>query len=204
MAVSKAKGVRAHPRLRGEHGDHSIADFDNSGSSPLTRGARYFCVVAGRGGGLIPAYAGSTRWLTVTTLAIAAHPRLRGEHQVGRRFCLFELGSSPLTRGARRTAADRFLANGLIPAYAGSTLGFLRGRISQRAHPRLRGEHGKSGYRACPNRGSSPLTRGARPCTSTAPPQSGLIPAYAGSTLPTSATVTPLSAHPRLRGEHTC
>nr|EEI14217.1 hypothetical protein HMPREF0276_1796 [Corynebacterium accolens ATCC 49725] len=51
---------RAHPRSRGEHLALVLEESHESGSSPLTRGARrgFRRVFLGRG--LIPAHAGST------------------------------------------------------------------------------------------------------------------------------------------------
>ena len=50
-------------------------------------------------------------------------------------------GSSPHTRGALR-ALDRLpLKQGIIPAYAGSTLQRLPRRLPGTDHPRIRGEH---------------------------------------------------------------
>ena len=50
----------AHPRLRGEHDSWYRKIEQGYGSSPLTRGAPRTMVLQHRGGGLIPAYAGST------------------------------------------------------------------------------------------------------------------------------------------------
>ena len=71
---------RAHPRSRGEHGnllEPAVADW---GSSPLARGTRGFSRATAGGGGLIPARAGNTEWLTDWLQTGEAHPRLRGEH----------------------------------------------------------------------------------------------------------------------------
>ena len=96
------------------------------------------------------------------------------------------------------------IADGLIPAHAGST--WLRRvlRQTQRAHPRSRGEHlaklvGTSAHHLAHPRsrgehelgavtraaelGSSPLTRGALDPSTSGTLHPGLIPAHAGSTL---------------------
>ena len=132
---------RAHPRSRGEHAVELPQDDGLEGSSPLTRGAPSPMLTEVAERGLIPAHAGSTCpsiWLTPHP---GAHPRSRGEHSDLNFIDEGWVGSSPLTRGARRVwyAAGRFA--GLIPAHAGSTSisGVLD--LSQRAHPRSRGEH---------------------------------------------------------------
>ena len=93
-------------------------------------------------------------------------------------------GSSPHTRGARLRERLRFGAEGIIPAYAGSTL----------TRPR------PSGCRS----GSSPHTRGAPVTGSLAMTRSGIIPAYAGSTAALAAQAHSIADHPRIRGEHLC
>ena len=161
-------------------------------------------ILRGRGRGIIPAYAGSTR-------RCAPCPTARG-------------GSSPHTRGAQRLSTnptrrprdhprirgehvDRAgpvqLVGGIIPAYAGSTgrdavearmglgssphtRGARPGRrpppSPPRDHPRIRGEHGMK------------LTK--------AHARAGIIPAYAGSTVPAHRTRVRRWDHPRIRGEH--
>ncbi|KXI17196.1 hypothetical protein HMPREF3227_01725, partial [Corynebacterium sp. CMW7794] len=51
-----------------------------AGSSPLTRGAPLGERDSLASRGLIPAHAGSTRLVQVTSFTCGAHPRSRGEH----------------------------------------------------------------------------------------------------------------------------
>ena len=172
----------AHPRLRGEHSHPPRPMPGYVGSSPLTRGARPAISTFPRSVRLIPAYAGSTRWAGLYKPCLLAHPRLRGEHGLLASYGRAYPGSSPLTRGARTSAARGRPVSGLIPAYAGSTAGEVMVWSGSAAHPRLRGEHQLS-TRAIWNRcGSSPLTRGARRRLICRGRRLGLIPAYAGST----------------------
>ena len=69
-----------HPRIRGEHGGSVAPVVSCPGSSPHTRGAPSCPVLAVPGIGIIPAYAGSTAFETVTATALGDHPRIRGEH----------------------------------------------------------------------------------------------------------------------------
>ena len=55
-----AWSCRDHPRMRGEHGDVVGSTSDPGGSSPHARGARHVRLRHLRGGGIIPACAGST------------------------------------------------------------------------------------------------------------------------------------------------
>ena len=95
---------RAHPRSRGENLISSRRPAQLSGSSPLTRGKRGFCDLAGRVARLIPAHAGKTDNRAMDERAHAAHPRSRGENSASSRECTTWMGSSPLTRGKRRHA----------------------------------------------------------------------------------------------------
>ena len=90
----------AHPRLRGEHACRACRAGGALGSSPLTRGARPLRTAGAASSGLIPAYAGSTSSSGSQSPCGTAHPRLRGEHDRGRRQAPQDSGSSPLTRGA--------------------------------------------------------------------------------------------------------
>ena len=174
----------AHPRSRGENSVPAVARAAHRGSSPLTRGKRArrphkacFC-------GLIPAHAGKTRRMCLTSESKPAHPRSRGENRDGVLKSMSIGGSSPLTRGKRHFQPLNNLMLRLIPAHAGKTSLWPSTRSALRAHPRSRGEN------ACPNFGtflrcgSSPLTRGKpRPGTAWLS-GAGLIPAHAGKTRP--------------------
>ena len=194
--------LRAHPRLRGEHALRWRHCLPPVGSSPLTRGAHLYCAAPPWRAGLIPAYAGSTKPIPGKNLRHGAHPRLRGEHKWSEFTTGFGQGSSPLTRGARVTGPRNYKFVGLIPAYAGSTLGGLMTCSQLGAHPRLRGEHLALGAAKLPPDGSSPLTRGARQRLVGTRWRAGLIPAYAGSTIGAMMLGCICRAHPRLRGEH--
>ena len=130
-----------HPRIRGEHHQFLTPDLSHQGSSPHTRGAPRH----GRGArprpGIIPAYAGSTRSGTWRTGSAWDHPRIRGEHWPMVAMSRLDVGSSPHTRGAPRCFRLCKLDEGIIPAYAGSTLGGTDGTALQKDHPRIRGEH---------------------------------------------------------------
>ena len=153
------------------------------GSSPLTRGALTIERLAEFLDGLIPAHAGSTKRSRTIPPGGQAHPRSRGEHDTAIIDKKTGAGSSPLTRGARGRCSPCECIPGLIPAHAGSTmLGYI-GTITNRAHPRSRGEHVHPGLRGAKATGSSPLTRGAPVHRRQSAHRKWLIPAHAGSTL---------------------
>ena len=103
-APSSRGPERDHPRIRGEHGPPMPVNSTSSGSSPHTRGAllhHHEIISCSR---IIPAYAGSTAFLSARGFPYAGsspHTRgalqglRRGQHDDGQE------GSSPHTRGAR-------------------------------------------------------------------------------------------------------
>ena len=132
---------RDHPRIRGEHGRPDILHVYDTGSSPHTRGApmapyEYLTVY-----GIIPAYAGSTVRRQPQTRRYGDHPRIRGEHRGLNRVINQQTGSSPHTRGAQAQTRTPPFGQGIIPAYAGSTILVNSSKINFRDHPRIRGEH---------------------------------------------------------------
>ena len=71
---------RDHPRVCGEHiGRYSIR-IPRQGSSPRMRGAPPISLSSAATAGIIPAYAGSTMWATITMPNSGDHPRVCGEH----------------------------------------------------------------------------------------------------------------------------
>ena len=150
----------AHPRSRGENMMCAIVGFPVEGSSPLTRGKpRRFGARRIRLG-LIPAHAGKTTRARPIRPTSKAHPRSRGENWDNVLYPLFDLGSSPLTRGKLTTALIAPSTIGLIPAHAGKTLVIRNVPRSTRAHPRSRGENPSLTCLPTVTVGSSPLTRG--------------------------------------------
>ena len=179
----KLMKLEDHPRIRGEHVYHTAAIFDQSGSSPHTRGARYAANECDAVYGIIPAYAGSTSRQWSLAAGGRDHPRIRGEHAHTALKMTIRAGSSPHTRGALASAAAGAGTAGIIPAYAGSTRGSARCRTGGRDHPRIRGEHVAEIFKFPDHPGSSPHTRGAPSSRMNSSKISGIIPAYAGSTV---------------------
>ena len=171
-----------HPRIRGEHLRAPPMLPLKRGSSPHTRGARVECSGDSPVVGIIPAYAGSTAGLRGISSGMSDHPRIRGEHGVGRTGRSIECGSSPHTRGALLYLVGGAEDGRIIPAYAGSTGWDRRIPHTCRDHPRIRGEH--MGY------------------TRARPRPRWIIPAYAGSTGAVGLLSIRYPDHPRIRGEH--
>ena len=110
-----------HPRVCGEHGMADIGDALSSGSSPRMRGT------LGRGDnqryadGIIPAYAGNTKVLSIFACHSRDHPRVCGEHKILGTTLGSKRGSSPRMRGTRIAPRRDPRHSGIIPAYAGNT-----------------------------------------------------------------------------------
>ena len=173
---------RDHPRIRGEHSSAVNTSMWSRGSSPHTRGAPKFHLAYRAPGGIIPAYAGSTLMRERRSQFSRDHPRIRGEHKTAENNEVVCKGSSPHTRGARRSFLYSSSESGIIPAYAGSTLERRGIDVEYRDHPRIRGEHGRNVHEIPRLEGSSPHTRGALDQQQGVVRESGIIPAYAGST----------------------
>ena len=197
-----AKVERDHPRIRGEHVPVDLADLLDPGSSPHTRGAHPGNGLSSFAERIIPAYAGSTLMLEFRTRRMWDHPRIRGEHGPMSSLVGQRLGSSPHTRGARGASGARIVRGGIIPAYAGSTLGLSELGVTGGDHPRIRGEHSSRRSVMRPIGGSSPHTRGARGGVRAEESVHRIIPAYAGSTLFQVYRERHGEDHPRIRGEH--
>ena len=140
-ADQQRRGLRAHPRSRGENPHAVIGILKLTGSSPLTRGKRGHGDDLAEAPRLIPAHAGKTALTTSCAPSCRAHPRSRGENSVGdaverigigsspltrgkhapRRTIRRDTGSSPLTRGKQGSPRRRVRPRGLIPAHAGKT-----------------------------------------------------------------------------------
>ena len=151
---------------------------------------------------IIPAYAGSTCPLPLSSPCEWDHPRVCGEHSHPRIVRLAERGSSPRMRGAHRPDQRMQYPARIIPAYAGSTKAISYLCLQTWDHPRVCGEHRIDGATVGPELGSSPRMRGARLASLPVFAPRRIIPAYAGSTTGTPAIKPSQEDHPRVCGEH--
>ena len=92
-----------HPRSRGEHKSPSIATPVPNGSSPLPRGTRARHAAPHEKGRFIPAPAGNTKLVLISSIDRTVHPRSRGEHCRRTPSRSAHVGSSPLPRGTQRS-----------------------------------------------------------------------------------------------------
>ena len=152
--------------------------------------------------GIIPAYAGNTNSANPKGFSARDHPRICGEHFTYRDGLTTLQGSSPHMRGTLVEQVTPCGIDGIIPAYAGNTLGCPCPCESDGDHPRICGEHP---YRIIPipeDMGSSPHMRGTLKLGGSGVSNGGIIPAYAGNTCMPNSILHHLRDHPRICGEH--
>ena len=150
----------------------------------------------------IPAGAGNTPFVKVSSLTAAVHPRRRGEHQWHLIRSIPGAGSSPQARGTRTCRWLCSCSWRFIPAGAGNTSGAIPLFKALTVHPRRRGEHALCS--AWPEHlpGSSPQARGTPAIRRAVLRRARFIPAGAGNTLDTDIGIGAMTVHPRRRGEH--
>ena len=106
-------------------------------------------------------------------------------------------------RGKLRLPQLTASSSGLIPAYAGKTIGQMPRSCQCWAHPRVCGENTLFAKINAQNCGSSPRMRGKLRSVRAPRPGRGLIPAYAGKTESLGSAEEAHRAHPRVCGENT-
>ena len=194
---------RDHPRVCGEYQNVRFSDDWDGGSSPRMRGTRAVRAACGRAGGIIPAYAGNTRWMIPPVRARGDHPRVCGEHCGEHSASFGVLGSSPRMRETHSRCRRAANVTGIIPAYAGNTVTGKFVCALCRDHPRICGEHDNTRERTWSYQGSSPHMRGTCNFNKEYLGDDGIIPAYAGNTCSLFSFRCVARDHPRICGEHT-
>ena len=169
---SCVRRIADHPRSRGVYRTARTRSPSGRGSSPLARGLQPPARGFGAAPGIIPARAGFTRRRLQRPRQGQDHPRSRGVYVIKAFADAGWLGSSPLARGLRPTAALVAPAGGIIPARAGFTVEHERDHRRGGDHPRSRGGYapacsaaalaagGTAGGQCPPTRGGGYLTLG--------------------------------------------
>jgi len=174
--------LRVYPRWRGEHlAEGEVADFYD-GLSPLARGTRGYADPAIAKQRFIPAGAGNTTLLLLSTYPPSVYPRWRGEHAICSGLTWLHCGLSPLARGTPAAAAGTATITRFIPAGAGNTSCSASHFCIYSVYPRWRGEHAHH---------QGPAQKIWR-----------FIPAGAGNTVPSKFSAVARAVYPRWRGEH--
>ena len=154
-----------------------------AGSSPRMRGTPVLHESRTLRGGIIPAYAGNTATGVERVSRNRDHPRVCGEHMRCGVVEVRDVGSSPRMRGTPCDCLPQAGGLGIIPAYAGNTMGFDSVACQEQDHPRVCGEHSAASCICSSSSGSSPRMRGTRRNAVRSSDSTGIIPAYAGNTV---------------------
>ena len=133
-----------------------------TGSSPLARGLPQANISELLGTRIIPARAGFTLAVFVTSWAREDHPRSRGVYCKNDVRATREVGSSPLARGLRARKCAKSCRIRIIPARAGFTMFYAIRFPNVMDHPRSRGVYMTVLRPFLLMTGSSPLARGLR------------------------------------------
>ena len=171
-----------------------------TGSSPLARGLRDEYIDMRQAFRIIPARAGFTVQVALSTKAIRDHPRSRGVYLFAAAFEERRQGSSPLARGLQCRGGPHPGARRIIPARAGFTECPSIPRRRAEDHPRSRGVYPTVRSGTAAHRGSSPLARGLHSGRGPDRCRLGIIPARAGFTGLRRHPGRGPSDHPRSRG----
>ena len=139
--TARPRSKRDHPRVCGEHSLSPMVPLSLTGSSPRVRGTPRLPTCAACRCGIIPACAGNTRMNGGARLGLGDHPRVCGEHLLGRLTRGRNSGSSPRVRGTLGGGHEVHDRGGIIPACAGNTGGRKAAHHGARDHPRVCGEH---------------------------------------------------------------
>ena len=191
-----------HPRSRGEYAPQKRDEYNEFGSSPLSRGIRPARIGEKLRRGIIPALAGNTSPLSAKQSGGRDHPRSRGEYARERAALGVYEGSSPLSRGILYPHFYADLPSRIIPALAGNTRPWGGRYQHWWDHPRSRGEYRLGEGRTRRGRGSSPLSRGIRDRLASCYFLPRIIPALAGNTRLRRRRFPGWWDHPRSRGEY--
>ncbi len=172
------------------------------GLSPLARGTRRQRIVRLPLHRFIPAGAGNTSTLSITTDREPVYPRWRGEHPNGSALSYPQIGLSPLARGTLTEVMVETQNFRFIPAGAGNTAPLKICTKAIAVYPRWRGEHYFCNAQRYSRIGLSPLARGTLAKQTSGYAWCRFIPAGAGNTKFILINTAFVSVYPRWRGEH--
>ena len=194
--------VRAHPRMGGDHSGRRPSQGCGLGSPPHGRGPLIAAGAFLDGGGLTPAWAGTTHHLMTSQPIVRAHPRMGGDHAPSDDVPADRAGSPPHGRGPPFLGVGQRGADGLTPAWAGTTSQWCPSLLQPRAHPRMGGDHVPSAGIGPMSSGSPPHGRGPHRVAVLRDLRRGLTPAWAGTTHDPHLDRHRRWAHPRMGGDH--
>ena len=113
--------MSVYPRWRGELAGILPTDPAPPGLSPLARGTPFTYRVTSISARFIPAGAGNSSSMRISSARATVYPRWRGELRGNRRCADRDVGLSPLARGTRRPRRYDIPDMRFIPAGAGNS-----------------------------------------------------------------------------------
>ena len=201
LLILGVSGAGSSPRVRGlleRAGHHDPVGL--WGSSPRVRGLLQGGAVQGLAPRIIPARAGFTVRVLVTTGFRGDHPRACGVYDATFDAIKDTTGSSPRVRGLLRERKLHKLKPRIIPARAGFTRATSLWQTAYQDHPRACGVYPPSCLVVEPPWGSSPRVRGLRGSHLKHALRARIIPARAGFTETRGWTPATIEDHPRACG----
>ena len=198
----KSHHVGEHPRMRGDHASALSLTACISGTSPHARGPQVPAVGFDQLFGNIPACAGTTQRILLRRARDQEHPRMRGDHSTSSTTTPSPSGTSPHARGPLDGERCPAVAQGNIPACAGTTTTAGSMWPITGEHPRMRGDHAPEADYVVVYMGTSPHARGPLHFLNDNAVSVGNIPACAGTTRWRALPSCGAGEHPRMRGDH--
>ncbi len=136
--------MSVYPRWRGELAGILPTDPAPPGLSPLARGTPFTYRVTSISARFIPAGAGNSSSMRISSARATVYPRWRGELDLQRPAVDLVTGLSPLARGTLVTRKSRITGARFIPAGAGNSKSHQITLAAPRVYPRWRGELSQS------------------------------------------------------------
>ena len=172
--------VGDHPRTRGEKSRRSVTVLCLPGSPPHTRGKGFRLPYVLSFWRITPAHAGKSDRLRRNQRKEQDHPRTRGEKSATQTSRFRPSGSPPHTRGKVGSYDLCDWQVGITPAHAGKSSKEMRSAVTEKDHPRTRGEKDWKSFDKYSMEGSPPHTRGKAGQSTAALWYRGITPAHAG------------------------
>ena len=151
---------------------------------------------------ITPAHAGKTHPSHAPLQPRSDHPRACGENPVFLSSNSRLPGSPPRMRGKPARQRREHLGRRITPAHAGKTSKRRLPLCRRSDHPRACGENREAMKELGIEVGSPPRMRGKLPGQEKVDFRPRITPAHAGKTFFSSATLPPVSDHPRACGEN--
>ena len=127
--------------MRGNYTRRYTRRLTYMGSPPRARELLVYTPFIAYVAGITPACAGITLFFNCDCVVTWDHPRVRGNYLSASALSLTFVGSPPRARELRLLSLQVFRFVGITPACAGITIAWIIHSLTQRDHPRVRGNY---------------------------------------------------------------